>query len=207
MAELSKDTETPKRTIGRDGKSYPARRKRKASKAASTKLLDDAGNAADATGGGSEAGPRPANSGRNPDGTFAKGNSINLAGKPKGTRHRATVIAEQLIDAQGELLVTRALEMAVGGNEAAMRMCLDRLIAPRKERPVSFALPKIQTAADVVAATNAIAEAVASGELMPTEAASMSTLVGNAAKAIELHELEARIVRLEEQAIMKGRAP
>lgn len=44
-----------------------------------------------------------------------------------------------------------------------MRMCLD-LIAPPTKRPVSFAMPEIKTAADLVAATNSIAGAVASGE-------------------------------------------
>jgi hypothetical protein len=44
--------------------------------------------------------------------------------------------------------------MAMGGEPTAMRMCLDRLIAPRKERPLSFALPQIKTAADLVSATN-----------------------------------------------------
>ena len=61
--------------------------------------------------------------------------------------------------------------MAMGGEPTAMRMCLDRLIAPRKERPVSFALPKIETASDLVSATNAIAASVASGELTTWEAA------------------------------------
>ena len=51
-----------------------------------------------------------------------------------------------------------------------MRMCLDRLIPPRKERPGSFALPQIKTVADLVSATNAIAASVASGELTTGEA-------------------------------------
>ena len=100
---------------------------------------------------------KPKIEGRNKDGTFAKGFAPNPAGKPKGTRHHATRIAEALIDGQGELPVQKAIEMAMRGEPTAMRLCLDRLIAPRKERPVSFALPRIETAADIVSATNAIA--------------------------------------------------
>jgi hypothetical protein len=142
--------------------------------------------------------PRPENSGRNPDGTFAKGNSVTLAGKPKGARHHATRIAEALIDLQGELLVQKAIEMAMGGEPTAMSMCLDRLIAPRKEPPVSFALPQIKTAADLLSATNAIAAAVASGELTTGEAANQSSLVANVGKVIELNELEARLALVEQ---------
>ena len=87
----------------------------------------------------------------------------------------------------------------MGGEPTAMRMCLDRLIAPRKERPVSFALPQIKTAADLVSATNAIAASVASGELTTGEAANLSSLVTNVGKAIELSELETRLALVEQQ--------
>lgn len=39
---------------------------------------------------------KPENSGRNEDGTFAKGFSGNPAGKPKGTRHLSTLLWEAL---------------------------------------------------------------------------------------------------------------
>jgi hypothetical protein len=35
--------------------------------------------------------------------------------------------------------------MALGGDATAIRLCLDRLIAPRSERPVSLTLPEIKT--------------------------------------------------------------
>jgi hypothetical protein len=91
-----------------------------------------------------------------------------------------------------------AIEMAMGGEPTAMRVCLDRLIAPRRERSVSFALPRIENAADIVRATNAIAAAVASGELTPGEASNMSTFVGQVGKAIELSELETRLAAIEQ---------
>lgn len=48
------------------------------------------------------------NSGRNADGTFGPGN----AGKPKGTRHRATKAVLELLDGEAEALSRRAAEMA-----------------------------------------------------------------------------------------------
>jgi hypothetical protein len=135
--------------------------------------------------------------GRNADGTFAKGFSGNPAGKPKGARHRATRLAEALIDDHGELLVRQALSMAMAGDPTAMRLCLERLISPRRERPAEFALPIIRRAADVVEATNAIAAAVAAGELSTSEAANMGALVANVGKAVELVDIEKRLAALE----------
>ena len=54
---------------------------------------------------------KPDNIGRNPDGTFAKGNSANPAGKPKGARHKATLLAEALLDGQAEALMQQAVSM------------------------------------------------------------------------------------------------
>ena len=52
-------------------------------------------------------------------------------------------------------------------------------------------------AADAVHATVVIVQAVADGELTPSEAAELSHLVANCAKAIEVSDLEARMQRLE----------
>jgi hypothetical protein len=90
--------------------------------------------------------------------------------------------------------------MALAGDATAMRLCLDRRIPPRRERPVSFALPPIRKATDIIDATTALAGAVATGELVPGEAAALSSLLGNVAKAIELAEIEERLARLEASA-------
>jgi hypothetical protein len=140
----------------------------------------------------------PENIGRNPDGTFAKGNSANPAGKPKGARHRATRLAEELIDGQSELLVQKAVAMALGGDASVMRALLDRLLPPRRERPVSIQMPKIETPKGLIDASSALMQSVADGEIAPGEAASLSTLIANVAQAISTADLAERIAKLEE---------
>jgi hypothetical protein len=51
-----------------------------------------------------------------------------------------------------------------------LRLCLERILPPRKDRPVSFALPKIESAADAGKASTAILTAVATGDVTPLEA-------------------------------------
>lgn len=143
--------------------------------------------------------PHPANSGRNPDGTFAKGNSVNLAGKPKGALHRTTRAVLAMMEGEAEAITRKAIDLALAGDSVAMRLVMERLVSPVRERPVYVALPKINAAADLIAAAVALTEAVAQGEVTPSEAASLSQIVGNVAKAVETFELSERLTRLEEQ--------
>ena len=87
--------------------------------------------------------------------------------------------------------------MALAGDTVALRLCLDRLSPARKDRPVAFALPAISTTADVVKASAALLQTVASGELTPSEAAELGKLVEAHVRAIEATELQARLERLE----------
>jgi hypothetical protein len=137
-------------------------------------------------------------------GKFAKGHSANPSGCPKGSRHKATLAAEALLDGEAEKLTRRAIDMALAGDTTALRICLDRILPPRRERVVNFALPPIAKAADIVAATAALARAVADGELTPGESAALSTLLGNAARAIEVSDLEERLAQLE-TTVAKGK--
>ena len=96
--------------------------------------------------------------------------------------------------------------MALAGDPTAMRLALDRLCPPRRERPVFVDLPKITAAADLILAAAALTEATAAGTLTPGEAASLSTLVGNVARAVETVEIVQRLARLEELIAAKGGA-
>jgi hypothetical protein len=95
-----------------------------------------------------------------------------------GARHKATIAAEMLLDGEAEGLARKVLEMALGGDTVAMRLCLERILPPRRERPVRFKLPKLQTPADAATAMAAIAAAVADADLTPSEAGELSKLVG-----------------------------
>jgi hypothetical protein len=79
------------------------------------------------------------------------------------------------------------------GDMAALRLCLDRILPARKDRPVSFDMPTINSAEDARAASAALLAAVASGSLTPTEAAEIGKLVDAYVKAIEITEVLARL--------------
>jgi hypothetical protein len=132
-------------------------------------------------------------SGRNTDGTFGPGNP----GKPKGARHKATQAALALLDGEAEALTRQAVTMALGGDTTALRLCLERIAPPRKDAPVNFPFPAIQSAADAAKAAGAVLAAVAEGELTPTEGAHIMALVETYRRTLETSELEARVAALE----------
>lgn len=128
---------------------------------------------------------------------FEPGQSGNPAGKAKGTRNRTTRAIEALLDGEAEALTRRAIELAQDGDTVALRMCLDRLVPPRKDRPITFDLPPIETADDLPKATGAVVAAVATGELTPSEAAEISKTLDVHVRAIEATELHRRMAALE----------
>src|SRR5258708_28292824 len=83
---------------------------------------------------------------------FRKGQSGNPKGRSAGSRHKASLAAEALLDGEAERLTRRAVELADGGDPTALRLVFERILAPRRERAVNFALPPIESAADLAAA-------------------------------------------------------
>jgi hypothetical protein len=73
-----------------------------------------------------------------------------------------------------------------------LHFSIERILPARKDRPVSFDMPRVQTIADSVNAAAAIASAVADGELTPMEAAELSKVVDGYTRAVETADLAAR---------------
>jgi hypothetical protein len=128
---------------------------------------------------------------------FQKGQSGNPDGRPKGSRNVTTVALESLLDGQATALTQKAIDLALIGDMAALRLCLDRILPPRRDRPLTFNFPAITNAAEAAKTMSAILAAVASGEITPTEAAEIGKLVDGYVRAVEATELAARIERLE----------
>ena len=129
---------------------------------------------------------------------FQKGQSGNQDGRPKGSRNATTLALETLLDGQAQALTQKAIDVALTGDIPALRLCLDRILPPRKDSPVVFDLPEMKTLNDAVPAMGALVKAVGQGDLTPTEAAELTKMVQAFAKIIETAELEERVQKLEE---------
>ena len=124
---------------------------------------------------------------------FAPGNP----GRKPGSRNRTSLAVDALLEGEAEALTRKAVEIALEGDTTALRLCLDRIAPPRKDRPVPFTLPPLTSAKDAVSASAAILAAVASGDLTPMEAGELSKLVANYVEALKTCDIEERLALVE----------
>jgi Family of unknown function (DUF5681) len=141
----------------------------------------------------------PENAGQN-QGRWEKGQSGNPRGKPRGARNRATLLAEALLDGEAEALTRKAIEKALEGDGMALRLCLERVLPARKERPIFFSMPAIASAGDAAKAMGALLAAVAAGNVTPSEAGEVSKIVDAYVEVLQVAEFEQRLKALEERA-------
>jgi hypothetical protein len=134
-----------------------------------------------------------------PPTAWKPGQSGNPAGKPPGTRNKATQMVMALMEGHAEQITQTIIDAANRGDLAAARMVLERLAPPVRERPLALDLPDTSTAEGISAAQRAVLEAVGAGEILPAEATALSSVVDARRKAFETEELERRISLLEER--------
>jgi hypothetical protein len=135
---------------------------------------------------------------------FQKGQSGNPAGRPRGSRNKAAMALQDLLEHDAESIARTVTHLAKDGNIAAIRMCMERLLPPRRHEPVTCDLPALDTAADAVAAVSAIVAAVASGDLTASEAADLAKVVDLHLLALGSAAFEERLARLENGPAQEG---
>ncbi len=126
---------------------------------------------------------------------FEKGRSGNPAGRRRGSRNKATLAAAALLAGESEALTRKAVEMALAGDPTAMRLCMERVLPPCRERTVKFSLPPVEvapagetcgpSARDISLAMNAVTAALAQGEITPGEAEKIAGVVDTFVQAVE----------------------
>jgi hypothetical protein len=131
--------------------------------------------------------------GRNTDGKFADGN----AGRPRGSRNKATIAIESLLEGQSEALTQAAISKALDGDSVALRLCLDRIAPPMKDKPVVFPFPQMQDAMDASQAAGSVLSAVSEGTLTPIEGSRVMGLIDSYRRTLELADIEKRLQSLE----------
>ena len=130
-------------------------------------------------------------------GRFRPGQSGNPHGKPPGTRHRATRMAEKLMEGAAESVVQSVVNAAQGGDMVAARLVLERICPLRRGRLITLPLPDVKTTSDVLIALGETVKAMSEGEITPDEASTIAGVIEIKRRAIETVDLEKRISALE----------
>ncbi len=132
-------------------------------------------------------------------GRFQKGRSGNPKGKPKGARNRTTIISQNILEGEAEALVRKVVQLALDGDLTCLRICIERLVPPKKETPVEIDLPEIGGVADIPKLFAVLTAKLREGST-PSEARTVIDLAEGVRKSLEVAELEQRISALEEKA-------
>ncbi|OGS97721.1 MAG: hypothetical protein A3K04_09680 [Gallionellales bacterium RBG_16_56_9] len=131
-------------------------------------------------------------------GRFQKGQSGNPAGKPKGAKDKRTEL-RSLFEPHRAKLIKKAVTMALAGDTTALRICLDRLVAPVRSNPV-----RIDGFTGTLAERGeAVVAAIASASISAEEGAALMTMLQAQARIVEATELEKRLSALE-KALANG---
>ena len=127
---------------------------------------------------------------RGKGGRFAKGTS----GNPGGRSSKAAEL-RRVLEGGADGAVKTIMVAAEGGDMAACRLILDRVVPPSKPvyQPVSFELDD----SDLPAAARSVVKAIAAGELPADQGKMILDGLANMAKIIEITELAERVAELE----------
>lgn len=133
---------------------------------------------------------------------FQKGKSGNPAGKPKGAKDRRTELRALLQPYAAELL-QKAVDLALEGDPAALRMCLDRICPTIKAtaEPVETNIPTTGTLAEQ---GQALFQAAAKGKISSDDASNLMSILAGQVRIIEATSLDERIQVLEDQLLKNG---
>ena len=131
---------------------------------------------------------------------FKPGQSGNPKGKARGTLHRATRAALELLEGDLAAITQVCIEKAKAGELLAVKLILDKLLPNQRERSINLKVPRVKGAQDLPQAFEAVMKAVADGEITPGEGQALTAMLETYRKGFELVELEARLTALEELA-------
>jgi len=124
---------------------------------------------------------------------FKSGESGNPLGRPIGVRDRRTALRE-LLSPHAPELVQKAVNLALEGDTAALRMCLDRCIAPLRSTTQNIAL---NFEGELHERGEATLQAIYAGDIDPLTGSALIGALADQARLKEQTELEARLSHLE----------
>ena len=85
---------------------------------------------------------------------WQKGQSGNPAGRPAGSRNKASIAVENLFLDEQEALTRRCIQLAMKGNMQALKLCIERICPVRRDTPINVKLPRVETIEDSVKLTS-----------------------------------------------------
>ena len=129
---------------------------------------------------------------RNKEGRFIKGTSGNAKGRPSNSG----AVAQLLIPSR-EDLVAAAIKMALNGDVAALKLCLERISAPVKPELPCIEILDFEFSKTPLEKADRIVNAVGTGQISVDIGERLLVAISMYYKIYEMDLLEKRIEKLE----------
>ena len=100
-----------------------------------------------------------------------------------------------MINAQKEALVAKAIELALGGDPAALKLCLERICAPFKSVDIPVLLDKLPES--LSAKGEFVLVEIAAGSITPDQGTQLLAALAQQARIIGMSEIHERLELLE----------
>ena len=130
---------------------------------------------------------------------FTVGTTGNKFGRPRNTGHRQKLF-NNLVLPHKEKLINQAIKMALNGNEAMLKLFLERMLPTKPiDDPIDIALPdKDLTQADILLEIGAyIIKAISANEITPEQGKTFLDVISAQRKNIEAGVLTQRVTEIE----------
>ena len=129
---------------------------------------------------------------------FEPGNRLGR-GRPRGSRNKTTVMAQELLDSHAEPLVRKCMVMAMQGDVKALQLCLDRILPARRELPVRIGKVSTRTAAELANASELVTQKAIAGQITPVQGQAFAELFDRRRQVIETQDIDQRLRSIETQ--------
>src|SRR5713226_10585370 len=115
---------------------------------------------------------------------FEPGNKYGH-GRPRGSRNKGTGLCQKTLEFYGEMVTKKLVQEALRGNSMALRLCIERLMPVRRQPTLRFKLPLTKTVDEVAAASEALVDGVARGQLTPAEGQALTEMLEGRRRVME----------------------
>jgi hypothetical protein len=106
-------------------------------------------------------------------------------------------LAQAQLDQCAGALISKAIDLAERGNVAALRLCMERVLPARKDRPVAFEFPAIESAADAAKILGAVIAAMARGDVTSSQANEIARPIDTFIKTLIAARIEINVANLQ----------
>ncbi len=107
---------------------------------------------------------------------FQPGNTMGK-GRPKGSRNKTSALVKNLLAEHAEQFTAKLIQLGNKGNLGALKLAFGILCSNPSEEPITWTMPPVENAGDLVPTYSALLEATTSGELTARQAQEIKSIL------------------------------